>query len=132
MKNKYFENKEELLAALKEGKKIYQKDGTEEIYHSLENGVIVTRAEKDNQIFMINGGIGPSAYHVFYLKEPKPLTIEVGKFYKTRNYNKCICLCKEDSEYKIAILGTDICYWLREDGSSQHNAMQDIVDYWEE
>lgn len=45
---------------------------------------------------------------------------------------KCICMYIDGNEYEFRVLNEKNSFWVGLDGASNHNAMQDIVDYWEE
>ena len=80
---RYLNTPEEITAALKEGKVVLDRTGNK--YKSI-NGFIV--------VSYISGGWGVDPFignHAgLYVDEPKPLKLEVGKFYKTRDGRKAL------------------------------------------
>lgn len=81
MTKRYLTTPEEVTAALKEGKVVLDRTGNK--YKSI-NGFIV--------VSFISGewGVDPfiGNHEGLYVEEPKPLKLEVGKFYKTRDGRK--------------------------------------------
>ena len=81
MTKRYLKTPEEVTAALKEGKVVLDRTGNK--YKSI-NGFIV--------VSYISGGWGVDPFignhEGLYVEEPKPLKLEVGKFYKTRDGRK--------------------------------------------
>lgn len=68
----------------------------------------------------------------FYIEEQYPIKLEVGKFYRTREGKKCICIHIDSDEYEFRVLNEKNSFWVDFNGASNHNAMQDILDYWED
>lgn len=130
---RYLKSPEEVIDALVAGKVVCDEDSQWKLY----KGFIV---RKDNGFdnWVANDALS-SVFAGLYVDEPKPLKIEVGKFYKTRDGEKVIVLsdeCKEkDYPYSIAVVGKwTKPYTLRKNGCVyEHGAnAYDIIAPWNE
>lgn len=135
--NVYLNTVEEITKALSEGKVVYviEKEHTKpykKLY--LINGIIISYfipGFRDYSTF-IGNEVCLDCEDKFYIVEREPINIEIGKFYKTREGKKCICIYDDGNEWEFRVLNEKNSFWVGFDGVSNHNAMQDIVDYWEE
>lgn len=82
MTKRYLKTPEEVIKELKEGKVVLDRTGNK--YKSI-NGFIVVNYLGEG--WGINSFIGGD-HEGLYVEEPKPLKLEVGKFYKTRDGRK--------------------------------------------
>lgn len=78
---KYLTTPEEVIKALKEGKKVKSEDGW---FYKLVDGIIVGVDEFEGWKINLNLDL----YDKIYIEETEPLKIEVGKFYKTKGNKK--------------------------------------------
>ena len=124
---KYLKTPEEVIDALKEGKTVFGR--TFEKFE-LYRGFII---EKNRGGYAINSNIYNA--DTPFIKEPDPLKIEVGKFYKTRTGDKARCFSitpKEASFTVDGVHGTIETYpggLVSIDGSKDPC---DIIGPWEE
>lgn len=130
MTRRYLKTPEEVTAALKEGKVVLDRTGNK--YKSI-NGFIV--------VSYISGGWGVDPFigsnEGLYVEEPKPLKLEVGKFYKTRDGRKAWVVSRHQDEhfpYIIAVLGKVDAYAVTKDGRFYDDRPYefDLVAPWEE
>ena len=131
--NRYLNTPEEITAGLKEGKVVLDRTGNK--YKSI-NGFIV--------VSYISGGWGVDPFignHVgLYVDEPKPLKLEVGKFYKTRDGRKALVYgkYKETNEvypYTVVVVGepmSEICVSKAGEVVVGAENIEDLVAPWEE
>ena len=131
--NRYLNTPEEITAALKEGKVVLDRTGNK--YKSI-NGFIV--------VSYISGGWGVDPFignHAgLYVDEPKPLKLEVGKFYKTRDGRKALVYgkYKETNEvypYTVVVVGepmSEICVSKAGEVVVGAENIEDLVAPWEE
>lgn len=131
---RYLKSPEEVIDALVAGKVVCDEDNSQ---WKLYKGFIV-RKDNDSDIWVVNDHIY-SILTGLYVNEPKPLKIEVGKFYKTRDGEKVIVLsdeCKEkDYPYSVAVVGKwTIPYTLRKNGCVYEDGVNayDIIAPWNE
>lgn len=130
---KYILTRAELIEDLKNGKRIY-KDEDPQHYYEMIDGVICGQLG-ENTPFLINCTIDMD--DILYTEE-ELFTIEVGKFYKTRNGKKAYCFYKdeEDKLYPnhFVIEGESGCETSRDDGLvfCDEEDDSDIVGYWED
>lgn len=130
MTKRYLKTPEEVTAALKEGKVVLDRTGNK--YKSI-NGFIV--------VSYISGGWGVDPFigstEGLYVEEPKPLKLEVGKFYKTRNGKKAWVVSYKQGlhyPYIVAVLEHEETYTVLENGyfSFENPNPEDLVAPWEE
>lgn len=130
MVKRFLHAPEEVTAALKEGKVVLDRTGNK--YKSI-NGFIV--------VSYISGGWGVDPFignqESLYVEEPKPLKLEVGKFYKTRDGRKAWVVSRHQDEhfpYIIAVLGKVDAYAVTKDGRFYDDRPYefDLVAPWEE
>lgn len=130
MTKRYLKTPEEITAALKEGKVVLDRTGNK--CKSI-NGFIV--------VSYISGGWGIDPFignhEGLYVEEPKPLKLEVGKFYKTRDGRKAWIVSRHQDEhfpYVIAVLGKVDAYAVTKDGRFYDDRPYefDLVAPWEE
>jgi len=138
----YLNTIEDLTKALSDGKIVYEdyRNGTKREYKMMNN-IIVEKHEDDDAYFYVNYGFGFNP-NIYYIKEQAPIKIEVGKFYKTRDGHKAICIGSQayeddDSVYKMyfGVIGQTETFWTNINGNFYNYKRQycyDIVDYWEE
>lgn len=132
MTKRYLKTPEEVIQALKEGKIVE----TENNEYKLIDGMICGFQKQKGQ-WMLGHSIFES--EEAYIEEPKPLKLEVGKFYKTRDGHKVFvayidrdCLDKYPPVC-VVIIGTKNRYWVRIDGLRYTDrSAADIVAPWEE
>ena len=129
---KYLRTPEEIIVALKEGKTVKCTDGAK---YKLENGFIVEHAK--------DGGwtINSTLYDFpnYYTEEPDGLKLEVGKFYRTRRWEKVICLCQRGDYYIHKLNSYIVGYWVDKTGRALFNGIpemtetdSDVVALWED
>ena len=82
MTKRYLETPEAVIKALKEGKEIKDNDGHS---YKIVNGFIVNTNKNYFFVGDIFSGNSP------YILEEKPLKIELGKWYETRDHKKARC-----------------------------------------
>lgn len=128
---RYLKTPEEVIDVLKEGKTVKCTDGSE---YTVDSGFLV---EKSKGTWSIN----PTLYGLsdYYAEEPKPLRLEVGKFYKTRAGRKVwiTYAIKDEHEYYpfcCIVLGGNEVYYVNEQGFvvSTETSELDLVAPWEE
>lgn len=134
---KSLENLNEVKEALLSGKKVWYKqiDGYRYLLYS--NGMINCYKE-NNELVILN-------YHIFndgmyFLKEKVKIKMKLGKFYKTRNGKKAICVSHRPKKgkklnYLMYILGDKdgMSFWVDEQGCANKADLDfplDIVNYW--
>lgn len=116
---------------MKEGKVVLDRAGNK--YKKI-NGFIA--------VSYIGGGWGLNAFignnEGFYIEEPEPLKLEVGKFYKTRSGKKAFVYTRRSSPYfypfYVVIIGKIDTYCCTVDGkySTNEESAKDLVAPWEE
>lgn len=125
---KYLKTPEEVVDALKEGKTVFGR--TFEKFE-LYRGFII---EKNRGGYAINSNIYNA--DTPFIKEPDPLKIEVGKFYKTRAGKKARCFCIEGGKARLTIDGCYGCLevYLKTGCACSDGAKSDydIIGPWEE
>lgn len=130
MTKRYLKTPEEVTAALKEGKVVLDRTGNK--YKSI-NGFIV--------VSYISGGWGVDPFignhEGLYVEEPKPLKLEVGKFYKTREGRKAFVFAKITNysyPFYVATVGELNAYSVNADGRQTNSEPLplDLVAPWEE
>lgn len=133
MKKVYLETPEEVIKALKEGKVVLDRTGNK--YKSI-NGFIV--------VSYISGGWGVDSFignhEGLYVDEPKPLKLEVGKFYKTRDGRKALVYgkYKETNEvypYTVVVVGepmSETCVSKAGEVVVGAENIEDLVAPWED
>lgn len=132
MTKRYLKTPEEVIQALKDGKKVRDAYGS---ICKLVDGIIISKL---NDFFEIGKPIR-SVNKPYILEEEEPLKIEVGKFYKTRRGDKVVCLCQQ-KEYYIHKLDTYVVgYWVDNTGRMLFNGKpertetdSDVVAPWED
>lgn len=131
---RYLHTPEEIMQALKEGKIVKDEYGRA---FALKNGFVIQIYAGEMQC--INTTIYLDGYK-YYIECPKPLKLEVGKFYKTRDGRKAIVLnvVKDDTRScpvrVVVVDNTYEPYFVRKSGrlyKNEENAW-DIVAPWEE
>lgn len=149
MNKVYLSGIQEITKALKDGKVVFEEDTANKVakYRAIRliNGILISSyvGKTHVSIFMndyicLNGGDSK-----FYYEGKAPIKLEVGKFYKTRDGEKVICVFKSTNEddgrpYFFSSVGGDgpFSMWTTEDGFCSENAKEkfknDVVDYWEE
>lgn len=130
---KYLKTKEDIIKALKDGKKLYEKDYPQNHYEMID-GIICGQSGK-NSPFIINCAMDMD--DKFYIEEEKPLTIEVGKFYRTRDGRRAYCFYKEEGTLytnHFVIDGESRYGIYTDDGLilSDGENPEDIIGYWDE
>ena len=125
MKKVYLETPEAVIKALKDGKVI--KDENDYSY-KLVDGFIITTTE--NEFF-----VGDSIFsdNKPYILEPKPLKIEVGKWYETRDHQKARCFIVEKERCHFTI--DNHCHFFTNKNGVLHDyetSRYDIIGPWEE
>lgn len=130
MTRRYLKTPEEVTAALKEGKVVLDRTGNK--YKSI-NGFIV--------VSYISGGWGVDPFignhEGLYVEEPKPLKLEVGKFYKTREGRKAFVFAKITNysyPFYVATVGELNAYSVNAEGRQTNSEPLplDLVAPWEE
>lgn len=103
---RYLKSAEEVIDALVAGKVVCDEDSQWKLY----KGFIVRKDNGFDDTWIANDHIS-SNFTGLYVDEPKPLKIEVGKFYKTRNGEKVIILAdncdKKNYPYLVAEIGKE-------------------------
>ncbi|WP_428057217.1 hypothetical protein [Candidatus Avelusimicrobium fimicolum] len=127
---RYLKTPEEVIQALKEGKTIKSEHGY--AYELKDNFIIQTLLGK---IRSINTTIFFDEY--YYINEPEPLKLEVGKFYKTRNGRKAwIVEGTEDDTFpfRVAAQKESAVYTVTKEGKRFSEGMSgsDLVAPWED
>lgn len=131
MVKRFLHAPEEVTAALKEGKVVLDRTGNK--YKSI-NGFIV--------VSYISGGWGVDPFignhEGLYVEEPKPLKLEVGKFYKTRDGRKAWVMECTDMKgafpFRVATQRECSTYVITKDGRRYFEDTDgtDLVAPWEE
>ena len=122
---RYLKTPEEVIDALAAGK-VVRDEGSQ---WTLYKGFIM---RKDNTFdnWVVNDYI-LSEYAGLYVDEPKPIEIEVGKFYKTRNGRKAFVYAKTNFDYPyrfcVAMVGNLESYSVNAKGT-QSDIEQRPVD----
>lgn len=126
---KYLNSVEEVIKALKEGKKISIKNAN--CQYIMENGLIC-RLYSDGQK-VINAEMHLTSENKFYTEEPEPLKFEVNRAYKNRAGTKMF-LDKIGKEGHLYFICVDDNYWTQRNGQyrAKQESQNDIVGYWEE
>lgn len=132
MTKRYLTTPEEVTAALKEGKVVLDRTGNK--YKSI-NGFIV--------VSYISGewGVDPfiGNHEGLYVEEPKPLKLEVGKFYKTRDGRKAfVYTITEEAAYPCWVVlvnsseGGTYCCTIDGQYTTNEEHNKDLIATWEE
>lgn len=100
---KYLKNPEEVIDALVAGKVLRDNDNSQ---WKLHKGFIM-RKDANSDTWIVNDCIS-SNYAGLYIDEPKPLELEVGKFYKTREGEKVIILANNCNRINYPYLVAEI------------------------
>lgn len=149
MNKVYLSGIQEITKALKDGKVVFEEYPSNHTYRHrairLINGILISSyvGKTNNSIFMNDYICLNSEDTKFYYEEKEPVKLEVGKFYKTRDGEKVICVFKSTNEddnrpYFFSSVGGDgpFSMWTTEDGFCSENAKEkfknDVVDYWED
>ena len=131
---KYLKTPEEVIDTLVAGKVLCDEDSQWKLYKGF-----IMRKDNGFDNWVVNDYI-LSDYAGLYVDEPKPIEIEVGKFYKTRNGEKIIILAdncdKKNYPYLVAEIGKETHpYRLNKNGrvyeKDKANAY-DIVAPWKD
>lgn len=93
---RYLKTPEEVVDALKEGKTVYSSCGK----YRMHNGIVV---QEHVTYFTVNPCL--LSTENLYIKEPAPLLLEVGKFYKTRDGKKARCFYIDEDIARCTIDG---------------------------
>ena len=124
---------EEVMLALKEGKTIKSEQGY--TYELIKDNFIVQTFS--GKIRSINTTIFFDTN--YYIEEPEPLKIEVGKFYRTRRGDKVVCLCQRGDYYIHRLNSYIVGYWVDKTGRALFNGApemtetdSDVVALWED
>lgn len=131
---KYLNTAQEVIKELKNCKTVYEEYYP--FYHYIMiDGIICGQCSK-NKRFLINCPMDMDSK--FYIEEEeKPFSIEVGKFYRTRDGRKAYCFFKDEEDKlcpnNFVIEGESGCETYTEGGSyfKDEESCFDIVDYWE-
>lgn len=121
------------MECIKAGKKVTENNGWT---YSWKEGYIYCKYCDGAWVY--NAAVGDEnlrGMEVEEHKEEKPLKIETGRFYCTRDGRRAYCFFKEeDGFYNFVIDGQIGCGTYAEDGLvlSEEENPDDIVDYWEE
>lgn len=83
---RYLQSVEEVVKALKEGKKIFEKDG--DLYYQMKDGFICCFYCNTQDITINCGIVLEKDEDKYYTEEPEQLKFEVNKLYKTRSGHK--------------------------------------------
>lgn len=131
MTKRYLNSPEEVIAVLKEGEKVQ----TDYMEYWFSKGVFLSLNKKDGYV-CINSNV-LFIPDCMYVEESKPIKLEVGKFYKTRNGRKAwVIACQQSFHYPyiVAILGDPCSYTVLENGSfsEARTSPDDLVAPWEE
>ena len=125
---KYLKTPEEVIDALHEGKTVFGR--TFEKFE-LYRGFII---EKNRGGYAINSNIYNA--DTPFIKEPDPLKIEVGKFYKTRAGKKARCYCQSKQKSFFTIDGEPDGYYVWADTGrfwrGDATSSCDIIGPWED
>lgn len=136
MTKRYLKTPEEIIDALQAGKTLHNKYSKWVLY----NGFIM-RKDKNSDNWAINDSLCSRLDDVvYYSKDPKPLKLEVGKFYRTRGGKKVIVLYVDKNDttgfpvFIAAVGDPDYSYYARGTGeySNCANSAWDLVAPWEE
>lgn len=128
---KFLRTPEEVVQALQEGNKVQ----TDYMEYWFRKGVFFSLNKKDGYV-CINSNV-LFIPDCMYVEEPKPLKIEVGKFYRTRGGKKALVYARISDEYPypyyVAKVGMAVTYSVNADGrrTDEENAV-DLVAPWEE
>lgn len=132
MTKRYLKTPEEVMMALKEGKTIKTDNGY--TYELIDNFIIQTFLGK---IRSINTPIFFDTD--YYIDEPEPLKLEVGKFYKTRDGRKAYVYAKTDTgKYNCWVVivnsftGGNFCCTVDGKYAAGTESGKDLVAPWEE
>lgn len=131
---RYLHTPEEIMQALKEGKIVKDEYGHA---FALKNGFIIQMYAGEMQ--SVNTTVYLDGYK-YYIECPKPLKLEVGKFYKTRRGDKAIILDINEQDTTgfpvrvAAIGGTEYPYFVMDTGRYSKSRLTkcDLVAPWEE
>ena len=138
MKKVYLNTVEEVIKSLKNGESVYSDTYEQPILYMID-GIIISEYKSGNKF--INSGSIEFKENKLYRIEKEPIKMEVGKFYKTREGDKAVCLNKDKAVgnpdeyiYMIHCIGFPCHYWTYENGKKEKHLVSDldIVDYWEE
>lgn len=132
---KYLRTPEEIIDALQAGKTLHNKYSQWVLY----NGFIM-RKDKNSDNWSVNDSLCSRFDKDAYIYEdPKPLKLEVGKFYRTMNGSKVVvAYINTDFPDKypvcVVIIGNTKMYWVGIDGSrgTDISRASDLVAPWEE
>lgn len=126
MKKVYLETPEEVIKALKEGKTIKTENGY--VYELKDNFIIQTILGK-------KGSINTTIFFDkdYYIDEPEPLKIEVGKWYETRDHQKARCFIVEKEICHFTI--DNYCHFFTNKNGvclGNETSRYNIIGPWEE
>lgn len=126
---RYLKTPEEVIDVLKEGKTVKCTDGSE---YTVDSGFLV---EKSKGTWSIN----PTLYGLsdYYAEEPKPLRLEVGKFYRTRDGRKAFVYAENNKilhPFLAVKEGQVDAYYVDAKGKQEDDVTNpsDLVAPWEE
>jgi len=122
---RYLKTPEEVINALQVGKKVE----TEGLEYKFINGILVGISKTDK-----NWIIYPALYFSVtpYIDEPKPLKLEVGKFYRTRNGEKAVILAVDENQsFFAAVIGKYNTFFVNDKGLACEKQLN-LVAPWEE
>ena len=129
---KYLKTPEEVIDALQAEKKVE----TENLEYKFINGILVAIGKTDKN-WIVYPALSSSV--IPYINETEPITLEVGKFYMTREGKKVIILadnCKpKDSPYLVAEIGKcSTLYAIRKNGCIYEKGANacDIIAPWKD
>ena len=133
MTKRYLKTPEEVVDALKAGKKIEAGDFEYRLV-----GEVLIAINKTDKSWAVNAGVYSD--DIPFIDEPEPLKLEVGKFYKTREGLKVITLCIDKNNtncfpVRVAVVDSQYAsYHVKETGEYANcsNSVWDIVAPWEE
>lgn len=130
MKIVYLNTPEEVIKALKKGKGVFLEEGGAGKVSLVDGFCVKQLNDQFNINYTINLRDKP------YILEEEPLKIEVGKFYKTRDGKKVICMYKDNIGCSVSLIGSlNGYYWVTENGKCSDTTKEypaDIIGLWKE
>ena len=120
---KYLNSVEEVVKALKEGKKVTY----------FNDGFLIEDQQDEGTV--INSHIYFNEKYKYYTEEAEPLKFEVNRAYKTRGGNKVFLFkIQENNADRLYFVGAGaLHFWTDKNGRVTENEnYQDVVGYWEE
>lgn len=133
MTKRYLKTPEEIIDALQAGKTLHNKYSKWVLY----NGFIM-RKDKNSDNWAINDALCSRFDDEIYIEDPKPLKLEVGKFYRTRDGRKAWVMECTDMKgafpFRVATQRECSTYVITKDGRRYFEDTDgtDLVAPWEE